>query len=524
MKTGRIFALFLLVAQTFGAAAQGLPPREAEAGKLYRGYDFDGAAAIYSELLKGTADSLARASLMEKALLCENGKSLLQFANEPQVVTSKTFAASDFFLYYSHLADGGWIPSPNAFSSGKDPLYFDRGARSLVFSAPDSAGHKKLFSTTLGQDGLWSAPEVVERCASSGNEIFPLVSASGEELYFSSDALAGMGGYDLFVSRWNERHKRWEAPQNLGFPYSSVGDDFLFSNTPDGEFTLLASNRDCGADSVTIYVLKFENAPLSKPVNAAEARRIASLIPQKRGAEVSTASQTDPREENSLAPATLRNRWKAAYGRLGECREAIREAQSRRDAASSDKEVLEAENRIMELQGRYTAITDSVKALEIELIAEGGRPDYGTLDAAETPSSTSAVAPRTGTYKFVRHSFGKLPEIQIEQPEVEEDPYVFSIGSVGEVVNEFPTGTVFQIQLAVVSNKMSVKQLRGLRPVFAKRQSSGKYLYTVGAFRHYSEAVAALPLVKGAGFSSAYIVAFKNGRSIAVSKARAETE
>ena len=34
----------------------------------------------------------------------------------------------------------------------------------------------------------------------------------------------------------------------------------------------------------------------------------------------------------------------------------------------------------------------------------------------------------------------------------------------------------------------------------------------------------ALPLVKKAGFSSAYIVAFKNGKSIAVSKARAEIE
>lgn len=521
MKTGRIFALFMLVAQTFGAAAQGLSSREAEARRLYSGYDFDGAAAIYSELLKGTADSLARASLMEKVLLCENGKSLLQFANEPQVVTSKTFSASDFFLYYSHLTDGGWIPSPNAFSSGKDPLYFERDARSLVFSAPDSAGHKKLFSTTLGPDGIWSAPEEVECCASSGNEVFPLVAASGKELYFSSDALAGMGGYDLFVSRWNERHKRWEAPQNLGFPYSSVGDDFLFSNTPDGEFTLLASNRDCGADSVTVYVLRFENSPLSKPVNAAEARRIASLTPVKRDSEASSTQATGLREEKSLAPTTLRNRWKAAYGRLENCQEAIRAAMSRRNAASSEKEVLEAENQIMELQAKYTAITDSVKALEIELIAEGGRPDYGTQDAAETHS---AAEPRIGTYKFVRHSFGKLPEIQIEKPEEDEDPYIFSIGSTGEVVNDFPTGIVFQIQLAVVSNKMNVKQLRGLRPVFATRQASGKYLYTAGAFRHYSEATAALPLVRGAGFNSAYIVAFKNGRSIAVSKARAETE
>ncbi len=92
------------------------------------------------------------------------------------------------------------------------------------------------------------------------------------------------------------------------------------------------------------------------------------------------------------------------------------------------------------------------------------------------------------------------------------------------MVNEFPTGIVFQIQLAVVSNKMTVKQLRGIKPVFATRQNSGKYLYTAGAFRTYSEATAALPLVKKAGFSSAYIVAFKNGKSIAVSKARAEIE
>ena len=508
MKTGRFLALFLILSQCFSAAGQDVREEMARAGRLFSGYDFEGAAAIYNTLLKSETDSVTRARLQERVLLCENGMNLIRYANEPEVVLRRTFPVEEFYLYYSHLADGGWIASPNAFSSGKDPLYFEPGCRSLVFSAPDAEGRKTLYTTYLKDDGLWSVPEPAELCSSAGNEVFPLVSASGKELYFSSDALAGMGGYDLFVSRWNERRKRWEAPENLGFPYSSTGDDFLFSNTPDGEFTLLASNRDCGRDSMTIYVLRFENSPVSKAVSSpAEALRIASLIPSTdSNLSGSAGNASVGTAQNAAGSEAAFKRWKAALSRLEGARKSIPEAPT--------------EELMMDLQRLAGRIADTVTRLELELIAAGGSPDYGKAASG----GKVAPEPRKSYYAFVRHEPGTLSGIAFEKPAEEDDLLTFAIGNEGVVVNEFPSGIVFQIQLAVVSNKMSVKQLHGIKPVFAKRQNSGKYLYTAGAFRTYAEASAALPLVKKAGFPSAYIVAFKNGAAYGVSKARAETE
>ena len=177
----------------------------------------------------------------------------------------------------------------------------------------------------------------------------------------------------------------------------------------------------------------------------------------------------------------------------------------------------------MDLQRLSGRIADTVTRLELELISAGGTPDYGKAPSGKG-SPVYVSEPRKSTYAFVRHESGRLEGIAFEKPVEEDDLLTFAIGNEGVVVNEFPSGIVFQIQLAVVSNKMNIKQLRGIKPVFARKQNSGKYLYTAGAFRTYAEASAALPLVKNAGFSSAYIVAFKNGAPYGVSKARAETE
>ena len=66
----------------------------------------------------------------------------------------------------------------------------------------------------------------------------------------------------------------------------------------------------------------------------------------------------------------------------------------------------------------------------------------------------------------------------------------------------------------------SVKQLKGLSPVYSHRQRSGKTLYAVGCWRTYEEAERALPSVKRAGFSSAFVIAFENGQSLPVKQAR----
>ena len=77
----------------------------------------------------------------------------------------------------------------------------------------------------------------------------------------NSKGLYGMGGYDLYVSQWNSETGDWDVPVNMGFPYSSPYDDFLFINTEDGKYSIFASNRGCDS----LLNLKPRSADISAP-------------------------------------------------------------------------------------------------------------------------------------------------------------------------------------------------------------------------------------------------------------------
>lgn len=368
-----------------------------EAAALHRAYQFDQAITQYERILEQRpGDSLALQGLVE----AENGKALTSWVFAPQVVATKRVPRKDFQLWYGHLADGTWTPDGNRLPDGTGAWYFSR---------ENAAGDRDIYCATPVDSALWSVPAPV--CAdavSPGNELFPMLSPDGKRLYFSSNGLFGMGGYDLYVALWNPVSQTWGQVQNLGFPYSSTGDDLLFCDTEDGRYSLFASNRDCGADSVVIYVLRQEN-PVSAPIGKA-------------------------------SPATLAHLT-------------VRE------------------------------------------------PDNG--------------------YPFVRRNYGVLPELAFEEPEpVFDDAFRIDESGAFAENDQIPTGLVYQIQLFVTSVKPTVKQLKGVRPVYSHRQRSGKTLYAAGVFQTYAEAELALAAVRKAGHKTAIIIAYENRAPLSVAKAR----
>jgi outer membrane protein OmpA-like peptidoglycan-associated protein len=95
----------------------------------------------------------------------------------------------------------------------------------LVFTSDlsDPGGKFDLYYSVF-EDGSWSAPEAMPRTINTdGNEKFP--TSDGDTLYFSSDFLPGMGGYDIFKT-WLRSDRTWSPPQNLRYPVNSGKDDF----------------------------------------------------------------------------------------------------------------------------------------------------------------------------------------------------------------------------------------------------------------------------------------------------------
>ena len=67
---------------------------------------------------------------------------------------------------------------------------------------------------------------------------------------------------------------------------------------------------------------------------------------------------------------------------------------------------------------------------------------------------------------------------------------------------------------------VDASRLKGLSPVFWRPGTSTRYVYSVGVFRSYSDVLSKLNKVKKAGFRSAFIVAFNDGKQVTVQKAR----
>ncbi len=201
-------------------------------------------------------DSLTLLRTLEK----QNYEALTSCATDLVVVAEKKVSRSYFFLWLGHLREGSWAEDRNWYPQETEILYLSQaGADStldIVWSRP--------------LDSLWSRPEAIcTDAVSRGSEIFPMLSPDGKRLYFASDGLFGMGGYDVYVADWDPKKHAWGTVRNLGFPFNSKADDLFFCDTPDGKYSILVSNRDCGRDEVVIYVLRQET-PVFHPIGRDE--------------------------------------------------------------------------------------------------------------------------------------------------------------------------------------------------------------------------------------------------------------
>lgn len=131
----------------------------------------------------------------------------------------------------------------------------------LIFTSDlsDPGGTFDLYYSELDNKGTWSNPYPMPRTINTdGNEKFP--TADGDTLYFSSDFLPGMGGYDIFKT-YLRYDRTWSPPVNLKYPINSGGDDFSYM--PDrgakkeagvlerGYFT--SSRSKLGVDEVFVF-------------------------------------------------------------------------------------------------------------------------------------------------------------------------------------------------------------------------------------------------------------------------------
>lgn len=380
------------------------------ADSLRKVYEFRKAVSVCEEALSGLGpdDSLAVPVIENLLRQCGNGAGMSDFVYEPQVVDSKVVAKGDFILWYP-FEEGLWHPlscASDSLAAGPYPLRAMLPDSSFVV-LPSPLPRDKALCAALELSDSLMLPDSVK--------VLPVLSQDGKTLYFSSEGLYGMGGYDLYKSELDEDSGEWGTPVNLGFPFSSPFNDYLLMNTDDGRHTIFASDRDCPADSVRIYVIEFDAMPVRKPLEGIDAlREMMSLkkpVPQESAEEaVRSGESAVPENADTRRYMLKMQEVKALRDSIYACGKAL-DQERVRFAMSDDEEerlsltgvILRREAALPVLQDSLSRAREELQMIEMEFLFNGIVVDM----EPEPQKPSDGRQDREQEYPFTKRTFGE---------------------------------------------------------------------------------------------------------------------
>lgn len=172
--------------------------------------------------------------------------------------TNKNLSGGD--LYLSQHSKTGW-ETPLKLTENVNSEYQEASAITspdgeimyIASNRPGGFGGKDIYRVRKLPNGEWSLPENLGPTINTAyDEDAPFIHADGLTLYFSSNGMETMGGFDIFESTLGE-NGFWSIPKNLGYPLNTVKDDIYFVMSPDGRTGYYSSDMAGGYGQQDIY-------------------------------------------------------------------------------------------------------------------------------------------------------------------------------------------------------------------------------------------------------------------------------
>ena len=152
---------------------------------------------------------------------------------------------------------GTWEAQPSISSDNKT-LYFTRVIDPF-------GGDMDIYKSERLPDGSWGDPiNLGAPINTPGDEKSPFMHSDSYTLYFSSDYHIGLGGYDIFYSKMDEKSKVFRKPINIGNPINTPKDEHGFIVSKDGDHAYYGSDED-GKD-LNIYTFELYEEARPKAV------------------------------------------------------------------------------------------------------------------------------------------------------------------------------------------------------------------------------------------------------------------
>lgn len=169
------------------------------------------------------------------------------------IVTDK----NDFINHITLGKESGLLAGYNSFFNKDNKydtfVYTNEFGNKRYFSEADATGKIKLYTADkLG--GKWSEPQLINDFGEEFEDInCPFMMTDGITLYFSAKSKHGLGGYDIYVTRYDTDAAKFYKPENIGLPYNSFANDYFYIIDEFNSLGWLVTDRNQPEGKICIY-------------------------------------------------------------------------------------------------------------------------------------------------------------------------------------------------------------------------------------------------------------------------------
>lgn len=171
-------------------------------------------------------------------------------------IDSIVMEKDSFLAAFRLSSETGRIMSTSQFfgNSLSGYAFVNEMGNKVYFSKPNNDGSLWLYtSDKLGNS--WSEASPLQGLGEGiGEASYPFMLTDGITFYFSSKGEESIGGYDIFFTRYDSRSGSFFKPENIGMPFNSEANDYMYAADEQAGIGYFVSDRRQPEGKVCVYI------------------------------------------------------------------------------------------------------------------------------------------------------------------------------------------------------------------------------------------------------------------------------
>jgi len=173
------------------------------------------------------------------------------------VIIDSIVTDKDHFLsQYRLSSETGTLTTTGQFfgKSLSGYAFLNEMGNKVYFSRTDGSGFQRLYTCDKLGNAWGESTPLKGLSEGFTNADYPFMMNDGITFYFAAQGEESIGGYDIFFTRYDSRSGSFLKPENIGMPFNSEANDYMYAADEETGIGYFVSDRRQPEGKVCVYI------------------------------------------------------------------------------------------------------------------------------------------------------------------------------------------------------------------------------------------------------------------------------